>query len=69
MIWRDSVGVGVLGKGLNQSVRVIFQLSFSVCYAILTSYNNSETAVYGYNPALFAVLSVSCSCLAKLIFT
>ena len=24
-----------LGQGLNQSVRVIFQRSFSVCYAIL----------------------------------
>ena len=69
MIWRDSVGVGVLGKGLNQSVLVIFQQSFSVCYAILMSYNNSETAGYGYNPALFGVLSLSCSCLAKLIFT
>ena len=28
-----------------------------------------ETAVYGYNPALFWVLSVSCWCLAELIFT
>ena len=69
VIWRDSVGVGVLGKGLNQSVLVIFQQSFSVCYAILMSYNNSETADYGYNPALFGVLSLSYSCLAKLIFT
>ena len=34
MIWRDSVGVGVLGQALNQSVRVIFQQSFSVCYVI-----------------------------------
>ena len=59
MIWRDSVGIGVQ-QGLNQSVRVIFQRSFSVRYAILISYNNSETAVYGYNPALFWVLSVSC---------
>ena len=25
VIWRDSVGVGVLGQALNQSVRVIFQ--------------------------------------------
>ena len=30
MIWRDSVGVGVLGQSLNQGVRVIFQQSFSV---------------------------------------
>ena len=24
LVWRDSVGVGVPGRGLNQSVRVIF---------------------------------------------
>ena len=30
---------------------------------------SGETAVYGYDPALFLVLSVSCWCLAKLIFT
>ena len=30
MIWRDSMGVGVLGHSLNQSVRVIFQQSFSL---------------------------------------
>ena len=66
MIWRDSVGVGVLGKGLNQCVLVIFQQSFSVCYAILMSYNNSETAGYGYNPALFGVLSQWCSYLGLL---
>ena len=30
VIWRDSVGVGVLGQSLNQGVRVIFQQSFSV---------------------------------------
>ena len=33
------------------------------------AHKNGETAVYGYHPALFLVLSVSCSCLAKLIFT
>ena len=65
MIWRDSVGVGVLGKGLNQSVRVIFQQSFSVCYAILMSYNNSETAVYETILPRFGFFR----CLAKLIFT
>ena len=43
---------------------------FSVCYAILMRYSNSETAVYGCNPvALFWVLSVSCWSLTKLIFT
>ena len=41
--------------------------SFLCCCAILKSYNNSETAVCGYNPALFWVFSVSCGCLAKLI--
>ena len=30
MIWRDSVGVGVLGQGLDQSVRVISQPSLFV---------------------------------------
>ena len=43
MIWRDSVVVGVLGQDLNQTVQVIFQQSLSVCYALLMSYNNSET--------------------------
>ena len=43
MIWRDSVGVGVLGQGLDQSVRVISQQSLSVCNAILMIHNNSET--------------------------
>ena len=31
MIRRDSVGVGVLGQGLDQSVRVISQQSLSFC--------------------------------------
>ena len=39
-----------------------------VC-AVLTSPQKGETAVYGYDPALVLVLSVSCWCLAKLIFT
>ena len=30
VIWRDSMGVGVSGHSLNQSVRAIFQQSFSV---------------------------------------
>ena len=44
-------------------------IAFSGCYAILTSPKEGETAVYGYNPALFWVLLVSCWCLAELIFT
>ena len=28
-------------------------IAFSGCYAILTSPKEGETAVYGYNPALF----------------
>ena len=39
------------------------------CYAVLTSHNNGETAVDGYNPALFWVLPVSWWCLAKLSLT
>ena len=43
----------VLGQGLNQSARIFFIRAFSGCYAILTSPKEGETAVYGYNPALF----------------
>ena len=51
------------------SARIFFHQSLiSGCYAILTSPKEGETAVYGYNPALFWVLSVSCWCLAELIF-
>ena len=32
---------------------IFFNRASSGCYAILMSYNNSETAVYGYNRALF----------------
>ena len=46
-------GVRVLGQGLNQSARIFFIRAFSGCYAILTSPKEGETAVYGYNPALF----------------
>ena len=35
----------------------------------LTLRDEPQKAVYGYDPALFLVLSVSCWCLAKLIFT
>ena len=58
-----------LGWGLNQSARIFYIRAFSSCYAILKSYNNSETAVYGCNPVLFWVLSVSCCCLAESVFT
>ena len=43
----------VLGKSLNQSARIFFTRAFSGCYAILPSPKEGETAVYGYNPALF----------------
>ena len=59
----------VLGQSLDQSARIFFIRFYSGCYTILTSPKKGETAVYGYNPALFLVLSVSCWCLAKLIFT
>ena len=41
-------------------VDIFHQSLISGCYAILTSPKEGETAVYGYNPALFWVLSVSC---------
>ena len=41
--------------------RIFFHQSLiSGCYAVLTSPKEGETAVYGYNPALFWILSVSC---------
>ena len=58
-----------LGWGLNQSARIFYIRAFSGCHAILKSYNNSETAVYGCNPVLFWVLWVSCCCLAGSVFT
>ena len=41
----------VLGQGFykNQSARIFFIRAFSGCYAILTSPQKGETAVYGYN--------------------
>ena len=68
-MWRDSVSVGVKCHGSKSDWGGIFQHSFSVCCAVLMSHKNDEIAVYGYNPALFWVLSVSCWCLVKLIFT
>ena len=70
VIWRDSVGVGSSGLGLkSERVWIFFNRAFYGCYTILVSYNYSETAVFGYNTALFWVLLVSCWCLAKLILT
>ena len=46
--------LGVLGQGKNQGARIFFHQSLiSGCYAILTSPKEDETAVYGYNSALF----------------
>ena len=45
VVWPDSVGV--------ESPRIFFTRVFSGCYAIQTSPKEGETAVYGYNPALF----------------
>ena len=42
--------------GLKSECADILHQSFSGCYTVLKSYNNSETAVYGYSPALFWVL-------------
>ena len=54
VVWRDSVGVESSRSGLKSSERAdIFHQSFLCCYAILTSPKEGETAVYGYNPALF----------------
>ena len=64
VVWRNSVGVESSKLGLNRRVRIFFTRVFFGCCALLTSYNNSETAVYGYDPALFWVLLVlSCSLL------
>ena len=67
--WRDSVGVEGSRSELKSECADIFTRIFSGCYAILTSPKEGETAAYGYNPAVFWVLSVSCWCLAELIFT
>ena len=40
VIWRDSVGVGLLCQGLKHCERVFSQQSFYVCYAVLLSHNN-----------------------------
>ena len=54
VVWRDSVGVEGSRSELKSECADILHQSFLVnCYAILTSPNEDETAVYGYNPALF----------------
>ena len=54
MVLRDSVGVkGSRSELKSAGVRGYFAPELSGCYAILTSPNEGETAVYGYNPALF----------------
>ena len=53
LVWRDSVGVENSRSGLKSECAHIFHQSFLCCYAILTSPKEGETAVYGYNPALF----------------
>ena len=54
VVWRDSVGVKSSGSGLkSECADIFYQSLISGCYAILTSPKEGETAVYGYNPALF----------------
>ena len=53
VVWLDSVGVESSKTGLKSKCADIFHQSFLCCYAILTSPKEGETAVYGYNPALF----------------
>jgi len=57
---------GILGRVLDSGMcfvlmsHRIFQQSFSVRCAVLVSHKNGETVVYGYDHALFWVISVSC---------
>ena len=54
VVWRDSVGVKSSGSGLkSECADIFYQSLISGCYSILTSPKEGETAVYGYNPALF----------------
>ena len=54
MVWRDSVGVKSSGSELKIRLRGYFSSEFfSGRCATLTSPKKGETAVYGYNPALF----------------
>ena len=52
-VWRDSVGVESSRSGLKSEYADIFHQSFLCLLRILTSLKEGETAVYGYNPALF----------------
>ena len=52
VVCRDSVGVESSGSGLKIIVRGYFASVF-LCYAIPTSPQKGETAVYGYKPAMF----------------
>ena len=47
VVWRTSVCAESSKLGLKSECTDIFSRVLSRCYAILTSYNNSETAVYG----------------------
>ena len=52
--WSDYVGVESSGLGLkSECANIFFIRAFSGCDAIVTSPKEGETAVYGYNPALF----------------
>ena len=47
VVWRNSVGAESSKLGLKSEFAQSFSRVLSRCYATLTSYNNSETAVYG----------------------
>jgi len=52
VVWRDSVGVESSGSELKSECADIFS-SEPDLWLLLTSPKEDETAVYGYNPALF----------------
>lgn len=60
MIWRVSPGVTVQLSEflLVTSVKVFFQPSFFVCYAVLRSHNDGEKAVDWYNPLRLGFIGV-----------
>ena len=62
-IFNTYINVFLWGKKLNLEQRTCTTTHWHQCVS------GGETAVYGYNPALFCVLLVSSWCLAKLIFT
>ena len=71
VVWRDSVGVESSGSWLKIRVRGYFSLELSLVVVPCwwAPKRAKQLTVYGYNPAPFWVLSVSCWCLAELIFT